>query len=111
MRTPSLWLRSVLGLACLLTLCGVSADEPPTESSRLILAHYMPWYQARPVHQDWGWHWTMNAMDPEKIDEGKRNIASHFYPLIQPYDSSDPGVVEFSATTTLESKTDVSVIA
>mgnify|MGYP001552049812 CR=1 FL=1 len=61
----------------------------------LILAHYMPWYMARPFSQVWGWHWTMNAFDPEKQTAGKREIASHYYPLIGPYDSGDPTVLEY----------------
>ena len=62
---------------------------------RLILAHYMPWYVAKPHSQVWGWHWTMNHFDPEKTADGKRSIASHFYPLIGPYDSGDPAVLEY----------------
>lgn len=69
-------------------------SEPP-----LILAHYMPWYEAPPVSQAWGWHWTMNHFDPEKVAGGKHEIASHFYPLIGPYDSGDPHVLEYHLLT------------
>jgi hypothetical protein len=63
-----------------------------------IMVHYMPWYVAKPVSSYWGWHWTMNHFDPEKTDEtGKREIASHYYPLIGPYDSYDPDVLEYHA--------------
>lgn len=56
----------------------------------------MPWNSAPPVESTWGWHWTMNFFDPEKIDEtGKREIASHFYPLTGPYDSMDPDIMEY----------------
>jgi hypothetical protein len=61
----------------------------------LILVHYMPWFVAKPKAPLWGWHWTMNAYDPEKIEDGKRAIASHYYPLIGPYDSGDPDVIEY----------------
>ncbi|MGC4045375.1 MAG: glycoside hydrolase family 71/99-like protein [Armatimonas sp.] len=61
----------------------------------LLIAHYMPWYMARPYSQVWGWHWTMNAFNPEKQTGGKREIASHYYPLIGPYDSGDPTVQEY----------------
>jgi hypothetical protein len=60
-----------------------------------VLAHYMPWFVARPSSPVWGWHWTMNAFDPETVQDGRRRIASHYYPLIGPYDSSDPIVVEY----------------
>lgn len=67
---------------------------------KLLLAHYMPWYQAKPYSAAWGWHWTMNKFNPDATAAGdsthpaKRHIASHFYPLIGPYDSADPAVLE-----------------
>jgi pimeloyl-ACP methyl ester carboxylesterase len=61
----------------------------------LILAHYMPWYTAKPFSDHWGWHWTMDHFDPEKQVDGKREIASKFQPLIGPYDSGDPDVLEY----------------
>jgi hypothetical protein len=74
------------------------ATEPPA-SEPIILAHYMPWYQAKPSSDSWGWHWTMNAYDPDRIDDGQRQIASHLYPLIGPYDSGDLDVLEFHLLT------------
>ncbi len=67
-----------------------NANGPP-----LILAHYMPWYTAKPPSDRWGWHWTMNHFDPEMQSDGKRQIASKYYPLIGPYDSGDPHVLEY----------------
>lgn len=67
-----------------------SSTNPP-----LVLAHYMPWYTAKPYSDHWGWHWTMNHFDPEKQIDGKRQIASKFYPIIGPYDSGDPDVLEY----------------
>lgn len=61
----------------------------------LLLAHYMPWYEAKPYNKQWGWHWTMNAFDPEQVKNGVRPVASHYYPLIGPYDSGDPAVIEY----------------
>jgi len=54
----------------------------------------MPWYVAKPHSDVWGWHWTMNHFDPERQTDGQREIASHFYPLIGPYDSGDLAVIE-----------------
>lgn len=71
-----------------------SGTEPP-----LILAHYMPWYTAKPASEEWGWHWTMNHFDPEKQTDGRREIASKFYPLIGPYDSGDVDVLEYHLLT------------
>jgi hypothetical protein len=73
---------------------GVAASEGPARQP-LVLVHYLPWFVARPASPVWGWHWTMNTFDPEKVEGGKRAIASHYAPLIGPYDSGDPAVVEY----------------
>ena len=59
----------------------------------------MPWYEAKPASAAWGWHWTMNAYDPDKMVDGRREIASHYDPLIGPYDSGDRNVLEFHLLT------------
>lgn len=65
-----------------------------TESKKKLMAHYMPWYVSKPVTGYWGWHWTMNYYNPDALNsEGKRRIASHYYPLIEPYDSNDADVL------------------
>ncbi len=60
-----------------------------------MLVHYMPWYTAPPHSGGWGWHWTMNHFDPEQAIAGRQQIASHYRPLIGPYDSGDPAVLEY----------------
>ncbi|MDA7874325.1 glycoside hydrolase family 71/99-like protein [Rhodopirellula sp.] len=95
----------VLGSAFFGTAVTVLAQESngkdgEVQTKKLLLAHYMPWYQAKPFSQAWGWHWTMNKFNPDATDtvelpgSAKRQIASHFYPLIGPYDSADPAVLE-----------------
>lgn len=65
------------------------------EAERVVLAHYMPWFKTKEAGGEWGYHWTMRHFDPDKVDwDGKREIASHDYPLIGPYDSSDEHVLE-----------------
>ncbi len=59
------------------------------------MAHYMPWYVAKPTSEVWGWHWTMNHFNPENVIDGRREIASHFHTVIGLYDSSDPSVIEY----------------
>ena len=49
----------------------------------------MPWFQARPFSPHW--HWTMNLH--RKSVNGQPEIASHYSPLIGPYDSDDPDVL------------------
>jgi hypothetical protein len=91
------YLASVITGAILL-LAGVSqggARAAAAAKQPLILAHYMPWFEAKPAGRRWGWHWTMNAFNPQEINGGQRSIASHYYPLIGPYDSGDPAVIEY----------------
>ena len=82
-------------LCCgLLLLC---SDHPPLEAEdrKILLAHYMPWYSSQNISEKWGWHWTMNHFDPKSDTQRKRRqIASHYYPLIGPYDSNDPHALE-----------------
>jgi hypothetical protein len=73
------------------------AVPPRTEKSaakRLLMAHYMPWYQAKPDSAQWGWHWTMNHFNPDHIVNGRRDAASRYYPLIGLYDSGDPDTLQ-----------------
>ncbi len=76
-----------------------AACHQPAQPKPLVLAHYMPWYQAKPFSSTWGWHWTMNVFDPDKSTDGRRELASHFRPLIGPYDSGDPDVLEYHLLT------------
>lgn len=65
-------------------------------ASKAVMVYYMPWYNARPYSENWGWHWTMNHFNPDRVNaSGEREIASWYYPLIGPYDSSDPAVLEY----------------
>lgn len=60
------------------------------------MVYYMPWFTAKPFKSDWGWHWTMARFNPDETNVlGQRKIASWYYPLIGPYDSSDPAVLEY----------------
>lgn len=91
-----------IGLQAILLLGSVLSlpMTPPSATAltaprSLLFAHYMPWFEAKPFGNVWGWHWTMNHFDPEQQKDGRREIASHLYPLIGPYDSADPAVIEY----------------
>jgi hypothetical protein len=61
-----------------------------------LYVHYMPWFETPETNNGkWGWHWTMNNKNPDKIIDGKREIASWYYPLIGPYASGDLDVLEY----------------
>jgi hypothetical protein len=81
-------------MMCLALLPGVSSGA--RAQSKPVMVHYMPWFVSRPYTGRWGWHWTMNHYNPDVIDaDGQREIASWYYPLIDPYDSLDPAALEY----------------
>jgi hypothetical protein len=72
--------------------------QQPVEktNSMKVYMHYQPWFETPETIGGWGWHWTMNTMDPDIIGPGgQRQIASHYYPLIGPYASRDRVVIEY----------------
>ncbi|MDG3005130.1 glycoside hydrolase family 71/99-like protein [Paludisphaera mucosa] len=93
--------RSVLSTMILIPLLGCSPAGPAARAEDAparpkILVHVMPWFESKAVSGRWGWHWTMGRFDPERLDAaGRREIASHVHPLIGPYDSADPDVLEY----------------
>src|ERR1035438_10848808 len=90
MKPSKLLLLAVL-LASILT-----ALEAARASSKIVMVYYMPWFTAKPYSGSWGWHWTMDHFNPATLNaSGERQIASWYYPLIGPYDSSDPAVLEY----------------
>jgi acetyl esterase/lipase len=79
----------------LFLFCFVAFVSQAAEPGKLMLAHYMPWYATRQVSGQWGWHWTMNHYHPDQRKwDGKREAASHDYPLIGLYDSGDDEALE-----------------
>jgi hypothetical protein len=95
-------------------LSGINANESSnvhnlladTEPHSKIMVHYMPWFATkafsaaipRPEYPSTGhwWHWEMENFNPDIVDNtGKRQIATHYYPLIGLYDSFDPDVMEY----------------
>ena len=97
MRLPCAFLLALL-LATLPVSSGLATPSgglpPLPHKPRYLMAHYMPWFQARPFSQDWGWHWTMNHYQPDHETDGRREAASRFYPLMGLYDSSDPDALD-----------------
>lgn len=80
----------IIGIFGYVEVWGKKVDD-----HKILLAHYMPWYVSKPFNDKWGWHWTMNYYNPDEIKpNGQRKIASHYYPIIEPYDSADPDVLE-----------------
>ena len=87
-------LRSALALVAAtgVIACNASAQD------KIILAHYMPWYETPDVRGFWGFHWTgfNDEADPTQFvgPDNRRDIWSNYYPLIEPYDSADPDLLE-----------------
>ena len=107
---------NIIILSVSLIGCDSNSDNSPTEDDQLpfkvevldavavtktnntkVFMHYMPWFETKESssNNQWGYHWTMNNKNPDNIDaNGKREIASHYYPLIGPYHSGDKDVIE-----------------
>lgn len=90
MRNRQIIILFCCALLLIATECLHAGAEPKT-----LLVHYMPWYASKPFSGRWGWHWTMNCFNPDReIGADRQEVASHYYPLIGPYDSGDPHVLE-----------------
>jgi hypothetical protein len=88
-------LKIILPILLVIFHSAVQAN-PADDIKPLVLTHFMPWNVAPPISSNWGWHWTMNHFNPNNTDaNGKRDIASHYYPLTGPYDSMDPDIMEY----------------
>ena len=65
-------------------------------ATKPLMVHYMPWFVSQPYSGAWKWHWTMDHFNPGTTNaNGSQQIASWYYPLIGPYDSADPAVLEY----------------
>ncbi|HWB55262.1 MAG TPA: autotransporter-associated beta strand repeat-containing protein [Tepidisphaeraceae bacterium] len=79
------------------SLLAQSAVVPKTNPLK-VYAHMMPWFQTPETlgGSNWGYHWKMNTRNPNLIDSnGQREIASNYYPLTGPYDSTDSNIIEY----------------
>ena len=83
-------------------------------TDHLIVAHYFDWYQTPEVRGSWhNWEWKGSGPhhDPANVlTNGRCDICSVYYPLIGPYDSSRPEVMEYHILTALAAKIDGFVI-
>lgn len=91
--------RSILILAAFTPFLFI-APEVARSAPKPVMVHYMPWFQS-PYSLgtgNWGGHWTgWGYFNPNVINttNGEREIASWYYPLIGPYDSVNPAVLEY----------------
>ncbi len=70
-------------------------DVTKTNDTKIYM-HYMPWFDTPEFSGDWSSHWRMANKNPDNfLSNGNRQIASHYYPLIGPYDSEDRDVIDY----------------
>ncbi len=87
----------IILVACLGLSACTTQRSPPPPSGKILMMHYMPWYETPGIRGQWGNHWTghQRQHDPDQIGEdGLPDIWSNYHPLIGPYDSSDPDALE-----------------
>ena len=92
-----LWASCARGSGTVASTPGIFDAVVKTNPTK-VYAHYLPWFadEESSGNGDWGLHWTMANRDPDVVDEdGRRQIAAHYYPLIGPYSSSDPDLIEY----------------
>ncbi len=98
MRIAFFYFLSMAILVCHLTIARAEPVAVAKTNPMKVYMHYMPWFETPDTlgGNQWGYHWKMNTQNPNVVDgEGRRQIASHFYPKIGPYDSNDPAVIEY----------------
>jgi glycoprotein endo-alpha-1,2-mannosidase len=82
----------------------------PAPPGPVVYAHYFNWFQTPDRGGTWkNWAWQGNGPkhDPGTLrPDGRRDIASVFYPLIGPYDSSDPDVIDYHIRSAKAAKID-----
>jgi hypothetical protein len=74
-----------------------SPSTTGTTDKTVLAAYWVP-YQTKAMSGSWrGWEWDAGVYhNPERIlSDGRRDIASCYYPLIGPYDSSDNDVIHY----------------
>jgi len=81
---------------------GVASRSFDMASQKLVMAHYLNNWATPQTTGGWdGWAWggdgcRLGFHDPDRIlANGRRDIASIYYPLIGPYDTSDQAVIEY----------------
>ena len=80
------------------TVVVTGAKSVVKTNNQKVYVHYMPWFEtpATSGTNQWGQHWTMANENPNVIlANGRRQIASWFYPMIGPYDSDDRDVIDY----------------
>ncbi|MDB5133790.1 MAG: endo-alpha-mannosidase [Mucilaginibacter sp.] len=67
-------------------------------NTQKVYVHYMAWFEDPTTSGTghWGQHWTMANQNPDiTLSNGRRQIASWFYPMIGPYASSNRDVIDY----------------
>src|SRR5579872_1338449 len=80
------------------TVISTGAQPVVKTNSQKVFVHYMAWFEDKSTSGTglWGQHWTMANENPDVIlANGRRQIASWFYPMIGPYASSDRDVIDY----------------
>lgn len=100
-------------LVCLAPLCNAAEDKRADEKP-LFIAHYMTWFGLPEMSGDWfQWRFSLAGVALEKhhypdliLPNGRRDIAAVHYPVIGPYDSTNPDALEYHILLAQESGID-----
>lgn len=95
------WCALVLASGCRVVPPPADPAAATAEASdrRVLAAHYFTWFhtpEGRGGWHMWEWRGTGPQHDPARFrPDGRRDIASVYYPRVGPYDSSRPEVMEY----------------
>jgi len=98
LKSATVVLMAALGGAHLTAAARAQPAAVPKTNPLKVYMHYMPWFETPATlgGQEWGYHWKLKNRNPNVIDvNGRRQIASHYYPKIGPYASRDADVIEY----------------
>lgn len=108
-------LHRVLALALSCAVSALAADAPAPKAAdpiaalaplqrssgdnKYVYAHYVTWFKTRPYSGAWEM-WKSDYADQihnpdDRLESGRRDIATTAYPLCDVYDSNDPASIEY----------------
>ncbi len=97
--------RSLIFLGFLLAFSSplTAAQKKESNTKPLLIAHYMTWFGLPEISGNWyQWKFAMDGVGLDKhhypdlvLADGRRDIAAVHYPVIGPYDSTDPIALEY----------------
>ncbi len=92
------WMTAVLPMACASRrrLVANGHTESGASKSPYLLDYYIPGCDSKEHGGRWGRHWTTTHLDPDHFDPARGvHLSSQHEPLVGPYDSDNPLLIDY----------------